>query len=376
MQGSSHSDMDVAFMREALRQARKGAGRTSPNPAVGAVIVRDGRIMASGFHRKAGLPHAEVDALNRLGGAAEGATLYVTLEPCNHYGRTPPCTEAIIQGRIRRVVVGMEDPNPRVRGGGCARLRETGIQVTSGVLEKECRRLNEAFVKFVTAHRPFVILKSALTLDGWIATATGHARWVTNERSRQFAHRLRDRVDAVMVGVGTVIADDPELTTRLRGRKGRDPARIVVDTHLRVQEQAKVLRHTSSAHTYLVVSERLDPKRVEALRRPGVSFIFSGTKGGKIDLGALLDILAEKQITSLLVEGGAALAGSMIRERLVDKFYLFLAPKVLGGDDGVPLASGRGARRMDRCVALQDIRVRRFEDDILIEGYPRYPGGE
>lgn len=372
----NHRDEDVLFMREALRQARKGVGRTSPNPAVGAVIVREGRMAASGFHRRAGMPHAEVEAINRLGGVAEGATLYVTLEPCNHHGRTPPCTEAIIRSGIRRVVVGMEDPNPDVRGGGCGRLREKGIDVTCGVLDAECRRLNEAFVKFVTLKRPFVILKSALTLDGWTATATGHARWVTNERSRQFAHRLRDRVDAVMVGVGTVLADDPALTTRLRGRKGRDPARVIVDTHLRVRPGAKVLDHSSSAPTYLVAGERVARPKVDALRRPGVSFIFSRTRRGKIDLGRVLDILAEKQITSLLVEGGASLAGSMIRERLVDKFYIFMAPKVLGGGDGVPLAAGKGARRMDRCVALRDIRVRRFDEDILIEGYPRYPGGE
>jgi diaminohydroxyphosphoribosylaminopyrimidine deaminase/5-amino-6-(5-phosphoribosylamino)uracil reductase len=370
---SVHEATDIRFMKEALRQAGKGLGRTSPNPAVGAVVVRDGMVAASGFHRKAGLPHAEVEALNRLGNATARDVLYVTLEPCNHQGRTPPCTEAIISSGIRRVVIGMEDPNPDVAGGGCRRLREAGIEVITGVLEPQCQRLNEAFVTYVTRKRPFVALKSALTLDGWTATSTGHAKWITNERSRQFVHRLRDRYDAVLVGIGTVLADNPRLTTRLRRGRGRDPKRIVIDTRLRIPPDADLLHQESSAETMLVAGEGVPAARQEAFRMAGVSLVTCATRSGKIDLRALMNILAQMQLTSILVEGGAGIAGSLVRDRLVDKFYVFLAPKLMGGDDGVPLASGPGPVTMDGCLSLEELRLRRFDGDILIEGYPRYP---
>ena len=359
-------------MREALRQARKGLGRTSPNPAVGAVIVRKGRIIATGFHRKAGMPHAEVEALDKLGGKAPGATLYVTLEPCNHMGRTPPCTEAIIGSGIKRVVVGMMDPNPDVRGGGCEYLKENGLSVTAGVCERECRRLNEAFLKFITSRQPFVTVKSALTIDGWTATATGHSKWITNEKSRQAVHLLRDRVDAVMVGVGTVVADDPLLTTRFKRGRGKDPLRIVVDTHLRTPPTAKILNHDSSSNTTIVAGSGADSGDLRAFQKKGVSTITCPTKAGKIDLAALMGILGNMGITSLLVEGGASIIGTLIRERLVDKFYIFKAPRILGGDDGVPMAAGQGPKRMDQCLGLRDLRTRRYGDDILFIGYPDY----
>jgi diaminohydroxyphosphoribosylaminopyrimidine deaminase/5-amino-6-(5-phosphoribosylamino)uracil reductase len=368
-----HHPADIRFMQEALRQARKGLGRTSPNPAVGAVVVRDGNIVATGYHRKAGLPHAEVEALSRLGRAGEQDTMYVTLEPCNHQGRTPPCTEAILKSGIRRVVVGMKDPNPDVSGGGCARLRKAGIEVVSGVLAPQCRRLNEAFITYITRKRPFVTLKSALTLDGWTATSTGHSQWITNERSRQFVHRLRDRSDAVMVGVGTVLADDPEMTARLKRGKGRDPVRIVLDTRLRISPDAAILHHHSPAETLLVVGDQVPASKRNPFERPGVSLVTCSAEAGEIDLTGLMDILGQRQITSLLVEGGAAVAGSLIRAQLVDKFYFFLAPKLLGGGDGMPMASGPGPLSMDGCVGLKDARVRRFDGDVLIEGYPKYP---
>ncbi|MBW1720612.1 MAG: bifunctional diaminohydroxyphosphoribosylaminopyrimidine deaminase/5-amino-6-(5-phosphoribosylamino)uracil reductase RibD [Deltaproteobacteria bacterium] len=362
---------DEKFMREALRQARKGLGRTSPNPAVGAVIVRGGRIVSTGYHKRAGAEHAEVVALERLGGQArKGDTLYVTLEPCNHHGRTPPCTEAILKSGIRKLVVGMTDPNPTVRGGGCDFLRERGLEVRVGVLEKECRKLNESFIKFVTTGLPFVIAKSALTLDGWTATATGHARWITNEKSRKFVHRLRDRVDGVMVGIGTVLADDPRLTTRLGNRKGKNPARIIVDTHLRIPPDARVLEDIETAPTILAVGKGVPEGRLEALRDRGVHTIICPLRQGRVDLRGLLVELGKMPVCSLLVEGGATLMGSLIRENLVDKYYIFKAPKILGGDDGVPMASGPGARRMDKAFLLRDIRIRRFGDDVLIRGYP------
>jgi diaminohydroxyphosphoribosylaminopyrimidine deaminase/5-amino-6-(5-phosphoribosylamino)uracil reductase len=360
---------DETFMKEVLRQAKKGLGRTSPNPAVGAIIVKEGKIVARGYHRRAGLPHAEVEALNKLGGKAPGHSMYVNLEPCNHHGRTPPCTEAILRSGLKRVIVGMKDPNPGVSGGGCDYLKKNGVSVTTGVLESECRRLNESFIKYVTSRHPFVRVKSALTLDGWIATATGHSQWITNESSRQFVHRLRDRSDAVMVGIGTVLADDPLLTTRLKRGKGRDPLRIVVDTHLRTPEDAKILHHDSSADTIIAVGADAATREPEG---KGLSVVICPTKHGRIDLKALLGILGDMSVTSLLVEGGASLVGSLVRERLVDKFYVFKAPKILGGDDGIPMTAGPGPKTMDRALKLRDLRIRRFGEDVLFEGYPDY----
>jgi diaminohydroxyphosphoribosylaminopyrimidine deaminase/5-amino-6-(5-phosphoribosylamino)uracil reductase len=371
--GQTLKDSHEKFMRAALGYARKGLGKTSPNPAVGAVIVRQARVVAAGFHRKAGAPHAEVEALNRLEGKARpGDTLYVTLEPCNHYGRTPPCTQAILEKGVRKVVVGMKDLNPRVKGGGCQVLSRQGVEVVTGVLEGECRRLNEWFVTYVTEGRPFVIAKTAMTLDGWTATSTGHSRWVTNERSREWVHRLRNQVDGILVGVGTVTADDPLLNTRLRKGRGRDPVRIIVDTHLRIPVNARVLGHAHASETLIAVSDDVPSRRLKRIERKGVSFLPCPKKNGEIDLRALMDRLGKRSITSVLLEGGATLMGAMIRERLVDKFCIFKAPKILGASDGRPMALGQGPSRMDQSIPLKDIRVRRFGDDILITGYPEY----
>lgn len=365
------SESDQKFMKEALRQAKKALGRTSPNPAVGAVIVKGERLLARGYHRRAGMPHAEIEALNTLGGMATGGTLYVTLEPCNHYGKTPPCTEAILRSGLKRVVVGMEDPNPGVAGGGCDFLRENGIDVKTGVLEAQCCALNEDFIKFVTTKRPFVLLKSALTIDGWTATSNGDSKWVTNEKSRRFVHRLRSRVDAIMVGIGTVIADNPSLDTRLLRRRGTNPLRIIVDTHLRTPRNAQVMTLRSGT-TLLAVGPQVKTAERDVFEKRGVSLLNCPTKAGKIDLHALMGILGKLNVMSLLVEGGASITGSMLRERLVDKFYVFIAPKILGGDDGVPMATGLGSQRMDECLRLRNVRMRRFGDDILLVGYPRY----
>ena len=360
-------------MRAALRQARKGLGRTSPNPVVGAVIVRGGRIIAAGYHKRAGADHAEVDALKKIGGnGKEGDVLYVTLEPCNHHGRTPPCTKVVLKSGIRRVVVGMKDPNPEVIGGGCEFLKAQGINVKTGVLEAICRHQNEFYLKHISTGRPFVIAKSALTLDGWTATSAGDSKWITNEKSRQFVHRLRDRVEGVIVGVGTVLTDDPSLDVRLGKRKGRDPIRIVVDTHLRIQENARVLNHHSLARTLVVVGDDVPQRRRNAISKDKVSILACPKKKGRIDLTALMDILMQESVTSLLVEGGATLMGAMIQERLIDKYYLFKAPKILGGDDGVPMAFGSGPKRISDCLNLKELRVRKFGTDLLIRGYPDY----
>ena len=364
---------DEKYMREALRLARRGLGRTSPNPAVGAVIVRDGKVIAAGYHRRAGEAHAEINALSRLKGRPRsGDTLYVTLEPCNHHGKTPPCTAAILESGIRRVVVGMRDPNPHVAGGGCAVLAAEGVAVKTGLLEEACRRLNEAYIKFVTTSRPFVIAKTALTLDGWTATSAGHSQWITNEASRQFVHRLRDRVDAVMVGVETVLADDPALNTRLRKGEGKNPVRIILDTNLRTPPQAKVVTHDDGS-TWIAVGDDISARRLERRAGERVSFLRCPKKDGRIDLSALMDRLGERSVTSVLLEGGSTVMGAMLRERLIDKVYIFKAPKLLGGGDGIPMASGPGVRTMAESIGIRQLKIRRFGEDVLFEGYPWYP---
>lgn len=374
MKSETADFMDEKFMRQALRLAGRGLGRTSPNPAVGAVIVRKGKVIAAGYHHRAGEAHAEINALAALKGRAHpGDTLYVTLEPCNHHGRTPPCTAAILERGIKRVVVGMRDPNPHVAGGGCEALAAGGVEVKTGLLEEECRRLNEAYIKFVTTGRPFVIAKAAMTLDGWTATSTGHSKWITNEASRRFVHRLRDRVDAVMVGIETVLADDPALNTRLKGKEGKSPIRIVLDTKLRTPRRARVLNHADASMTWIAVGDDVPARTLESRIADGVSFLPCPKRDGRIDLPALMDSLGNRSIVSLLLEGGSTVMGAMLRDRLVDKLYLFKAPKLLGGGDGIPMASGPGVKTMNESIGIRDLRIRRFGDDVLFEGYPRYP---
>ncbi len=368
----STDENDIRFMKAAIREAKKGLGCTSPNPVVGAVIVGNEEIIAAGYHHKAGLPHAEREALALLSGKAHGCTLYVTLEPCHHHGKTPPCTAAILDSGITRVVIGMTDPNPEVAGGGADFLQSKGIQVEIGLLENECRLLNEAFLKLVLAKRPFVIAKSAVTLDGWTATSTGHSLWITNEKSRKTVHRLRNQVDAVMVGVGTVIADNPQLTTRSLSGRRRDAKRIILDTNFRTPVDSWVVNHDSSAETVIVVGEHVPGAKLKKYEKKKVSFLVCPVKDNRIDLPALLDILAEQSISSLLLEGGAAVMNSMLKERLVDKYYIFVAPKILGGGDGIPMVGGEGPKKMNQSLALKDIQTRRIDDDIMIAGYPDY----
>jgi len=360
------------YMRRALRLAKRGLGRTSPNPAVGAVIVKNGQIVGEGYHKRAGLPHAEVEAIKAAGKETKGADLYVTLEPCNHYGRTPPCTEAILKAGIKRVFVGMRDPNPHVTGGGVEYLRQKGIYVETGILEEECRRLNEVFIKYITKGTPFVSLKLAATLDGKIALASGEAKWITNEKSRRFVHRLRDIHDAILVGIGTVLKDNPSLTTRLPHKKGKDPVRIILDSKLRIPLEAKVLHLNSQAPTWIVTSTQAPAEKIEALKRLGAEVMVVNLENGRLSLMELLKVLGEKKITSLLVEGGAQVATSFLKQHLVDKVYFFYAPKLFGMPH-LPMLGELGIESMREVIALKDISLRRFEDDILIIGYPHYP---
>ena len=356
-------------MQMALDLAIKGEGYTSPNPMVGAVVVKDGQVVGGGFHEIVGGPHAEVNAINAAGKHAAGATLYVTLEPCNHTGRTPPCTLKILDAGISRVVVAMPDPNGNVAGGGMELLKQHGLEVVSGVCEAQARKLNEAFITYVTTGLPFVIAKCAATLDGRIATHSGDSKWVTGEAARRHVHRLRHAVDAIMVGINTVRKDDPSLTTRLGDRKGKDPTRIILDTHLSIAPDARVLRQDSAADTILVAARTVGQNKKAAFEKAGVRVIEAALKHNQIDLGNLMAQLGAMEISSLLIEGGSRVLGSAFRAGIVDKVQFFYAPKILGGDDGIPICSGPGAELMRRSIALKDITVQRFGDDVLIEGY-------
>ncbi|HEX9402708.1 MAG TPA: bifunctional diaminohydroxyphosphoribosylaminopyrimidine deaminase/5-amino-6-(5-phosphoribosylamino)uracil reductase RibD [Anaeromyxobacter sp.] len=352
------------FMRLALREAAKGLGRTSPNPAVGAVLVRAGRVVARGHHARAGGPHAEVVAIRAAGARARGADLYTTLEPCDHYGKTPPCSIAVIEAGVRRVFVGSADPNPLVNGKGIARLRGAGVEVAEDVLRGECDALNAHWFKYIRERRPYVTLKAAVTLDGRIATRTGDARWVTGEAARRWVHRLRDRVDAVLVGAGTARADDPLLTTRLAGGRGRDAVRVVLDTDLRLPSRLALLNPRSPAPT-LVAHASARTRRV----RPGVELLRCKRGKGGVDLRDLLAKLAARGVTHLLVEGGARVHARFLEEGLVDRVAVLVAPK-LAGADGVPLLAGRGPARMADALRLDEVQVERIGEDVLVIGRP------
>lgn len=355
-------------MQIALELAEKGRGWTSPNPMVGAVVVKNGRIVGRGWHQKAGGPHAEVCAIADAGGQSRGATLYVTLEPCNHHGRTPPCTEAILAAGISRVVYAMADPNPEVAGGGGAYLASRGIRVQGGVLAAEAGRLNECFIKFVTTGRPFVVLKCAATLDGKIATRTGDSKWVTGPAARRHVHRLRHWMDAILVGINTVRSDDPSLTARLENEKTRDPARIVLDTRLSIDEEARVLRQSSPAETIIATAAEANPEKAGRLGNLGARVLRLPASKKGVDLEALVEALGQMRITSLLVEGGSRVSAAFLSAGLVDKICFFYAPKILGGD-GIPICSGPGPRQMDEALRVADVTVKHFDGDFLVEGY-------
>ncbi len=356
------------WMRLALAEAARAAGRTRPNPNVGCVIVRGGRVLAKGFTRPAGQAHAEIAALQELGGKARGADVYVTLEPCNHVGRTGPCTDGLIAAGVKRVYAGMRDPNPRVAGGGLEKLRRAGIEVHLGLLADECRRLNEAFAHYITTGRPYVVAKLAQSLDGRVATRTGESKWVTGEEARRRGHELRNVCDAIVVGVGTVLADDPELTCRIRG--GRDPLRVIVDTCGRTPPKARVLRQRSKAATLVVVGKRAKAGRLAALRRAGAEVVVAKERRGRVDLEDLLRILGERELLSVLVEGGPTLMGGFFDQHLVHKVHAFVAPRIIGGG-GLASVGGEGVARLAQAVSVEDLRVDPAGDDLWVSGYTR-----
>lgn len=364
----------MEYMKRALELAKRGIGYTNPNPLVGAVIVKEGRIIGEGYHKAYGHHHAEINAFFNATEDVKGATMYVTLEPCSHYGKTPPCAKAIVEKGIKKVVIGLKDPNPIVAGKGIQILEEAGIEVIVGVLEDEVKRLNEIFLKYITTKKPFVIMKTAMTLDGKIATYTNESKWITGELSRKYVHELRHKVSGIMVGIGTVLADDPYLTTRLDDRKGCDPIRIIVDSSGRIPLEAKVLNLESNAVTIIAVSSKADKGKVKMLKEKGAEVIIVPSKNGGVDLTFLMKELGERKIDSILLEGGSQLNYSALEEGIVDKINAFIAPKIIGGNTAKTPVGGLGKAHMKDAINLENMDIHRFGQDIMIEAYIRKEG--
>ncbi len=365
---------DIFFMKMALDLSEKGRGFTSPNPMVGAVVVKDGNVVGKGYHEAAGKAHAEVNAIDDAGKEAEGSVLYVTLEPCNHLGKTPPCTDRILESGIKRVVAAVEDPNPDVKGKGAEYLRNKGVEVAFGICENEAIRQNEVFFKYIKTKRPFVTVKCASTLDGRIATKTGDSKWITCEESRQFVHRLRHYNDAIMVGIDTVKRDDPKLTTRIDGVTGRNPLRIILDSRLSISEDAIVLQRETGSDTIIIVGDSaVDAallRKKTIFEEKGIRIIESPTKNNLIDLDFLMGKIGSMGITSILIEGGSRVLASAFSAGIADKIFFFFAPKILGGD-GVNICSGPGPAFMSDSIPVKNVNIQKFGDDIMIEGYIR-----
>ncbi|NTU89358.1 MAG: bifunctional diaminohydroxyphosphoribosylaminopyrimidine deaminase/5-amino-6-(5-phosphoribosylamino)uracil reductase RibD [Actinobacteria bacterium] len=359
--------MDEDYMRHALQLAAQGRGRTAPNPMVGAVIVNNGRIIGKGYHERCGEAHAEVNAFRNATEDVEGACMYVTLEPCSHEGRTPPCADRIIAEKISRVVIGATDPNPLVSGTGIARLRSAGIDVVTGVLADESTLLNEVFMKYILEKEPFVTLKLAMSLDGKIATSTGESQWISCEASRYRVHELRDMSTGILVGVGTVLADDPQLTCRIPG--GANPVRIVADSALRTPEDARILHTLDETPTIIATTQRADARKVDRIRERGAQVIVFDDPDGRVPLKALMRQLGSQGIDSILAEGGSTLAASLLAEECVDKVHWFIAPMLIGGEDAKTPLGGRGIERLADAVRLTRMTTDSVGEDILLTGY-------
>ena len=355
-------------MNLALELAEKGVGAVNPNPLVGALIVKNNRIIGQGFHKNYGGPHAEINAINSASEEISGSILFVTLEPCYHTGKTPPCVDAIIRHNFKKVVIGMSDPNPLVSGKSIQKMIDHDIEVVTGVLEYECRKINEVFIKYITTGSPFVILKSAMTLDGKIASFTGDSRWISSEDSRRLTHHLRHKLSAIMVGIGTVLKDDPELTTRIEN--GRDPIRIVVDSKLRVPLDAKIFQLNDNSGTIIATTNKAEKEKIKILSSMGVSvMIISGSDRG-VDLKELMTQLSMIRIDSILLEGGGTLNYSALEAGIVDKALFFIAPKIIGGHSAKTPVEGLGKKTVREAFKLENIAVSTLGNDVLIEGYP------
>ena len=363
--------MNNVYMTRALELARLGVGYTNPNPMVGAVIVKENKIIGEGFHENYGGPHAEINAFESATEDVSGSTMYVTLEPCSHYGKTPPCAHALVEKGIKRVVVAMEDPNPRVAGKGIQILQDNGIEVSVGMMEPEARKLNEIFIKYITTNLPFCILKTAMTLDGKIATTGGDSKWISAEDSRSYVHKLRHQVSAIMVGIGTILADNPMLTTRLDTVPGKNPIRIIVDTRGRIPLEANVLRVDEQTKTILVTTELAPREKLAHLESTGIKVLLTPLKNNQVDLNHLMTSLGEQKIDSILLEGGSTLNYSALSEGIVDKIISFIAPKIIGGAQAKTPVGGQGRSLMKDAFLIKDMNITRFGEDIMVEGYLR-----
>jgi diaminohydroxyphosphoribosylaminopyrimidine deaminase/5-amino-6-(5-phosphoribosylamino)uracil reductase len=368
-------EADRQYMERAIELAWQGRGWTSPNPMVGAVVVKDGQVVGEGFHPQAGKPHAEIYALDAAGPDAEGATLYVTLEPCAHHGRTPPCVERVLASGISRVVVAVMDPNPLVAGKGIQRLKDAGLDVEVGVGAEEATRLNERFFKYIKTKRPFVAIKTGMSLDGKIATASGESQWITNEDSRMHVQTLRATYDAIMVGVNTVVQDNPRLTCRIPG--GRQPIKIIIDSMARTPLNANLFTKQATAHlrsnTIICVCSRAPEDRVRALREVGAEILVCADSGFNvdthIDLAKLMPMLGKREITSVLLEGGGTLNSAALDAGIVDKIYAYVAPKIIGGVGAPTMVEGSGVVLLEEAVQLYRMTCHHLQGDILLEAY-------
>ncbi|HOB16736.1 MAG TPA: bifunctional diaminohydroxyphosphoribosylaminopyrimidine deaminase/5-amino-6-(5-phosphoribosylamino)uracil reductase RibD [Defluviitoga sp.] len=356
------------YMQRALELARLGWGTTNPNPLVGAVIVKNGEVIGEGYHKSAGEPHAEINALTQAGEKAEDSIVYVNLEPCSHFGRTSPCTDALIKAGVQEVVIAMQDPNPSVSGKGIKKLKQAGIKVAVGILEEEAKKLNEIFIKYITSDMPFTIWKCAMTLDGKVATVTGDSKWITNEASREYAHWWRYRVSAIMAGIGTVLLDNPMLTVRLPNVKvEKQPIRIIIDSFGKTPLNYNVL-DTNQAPTVIATASNIERSRVENFKSKGVEVITTKSKD-RVNLSELMKELHNRQIDSVLIEGGPTLAASAIEEGLVDKAMIFIAPKFIGGKNAPSALGGKGVEKLKDAWNLKNVSIKHFQEDLLVEGY-------
>ncbi|WP_252247717.1 bifunctional diaminohydroxyphosphoribosylaminopyrimidine deaminase/5-amino-6-(5-phosphoribosylamino)uracil reductase RibD [Clostridium sp. ZS6] len=354
------------YMDLALELAKKGIGKVNPNPLVGAVVVKDNEIIGTGYHEYYGGAHAEVDAINNATKSLEGSTIYVTLEPCVHYGKTPPCVNLIIEKKIKKVVIGMLDPNPMVSGKSVKKLKENDIEVIVGIEEEKCKKLNESFIKYITSNLPFVILKSAISLDGKIATSIGESKWITSKEARIDGHLLRNKLSAIMVGVNTIIKDNPELTCRIEN--GRNPIRIIVDSTLRIPLSSKVIKNYDGL-TIIATTKYADKLKKEKLVDRNINVIEIIDKNKKVDLKKLMRYLGTLKIDSILIEGGGTLNFSALEENIVDKVRFYIAPKILGGETSKSSIGGQGFSKLSDAVKLKDLTYEKLSEEIVIEGY-------
>ena len=356
----------LEYMKRAYQLALKARGKTSPNPLVGAVIVKKGHIVAEGYHKRCGSDHAEIVALKKARQRARGASLYVTLEPCFHYGRTPPCVDKIIQSGIKEVYVGMIDPNPLTHGKSIQKLRRANIKVHVGFMTKELAQMNEAFIKYIKFKRPFVVAKCAQTLDGKIATAQGQSKWITSEKTRTYTHQLRNDFDAILVGINTVLKDDPRLNAAAHFKRLK---KIVLDTQLKISPQARLFKNILPSDCLLATTKKSNQSKVNFFKKKGVGVIICPERDGKIDLRWLFKYLAKQEITNILIEGGSTVIGQALKDGLVDKMYIYIAPKIMGDQNALNSFVGRRVTHVKQAIPLRDIKIKQMDRDIFIEGY-------